>query len=181
VPNALQEGETEEIKNIFRKRLTYSGYLYYINCKDKTQAQRTKTMNYRLTAITFPSYELAAEFATDNIDTFIEIMVDGLKQSFNLFTDGINWTVVFTKKVKHQVKESTRKECNKLINELGFDWEAVRINGQYTVVHGRNGKPFKKGKAKSWRGLKTVIKNLAHNYFAAENKIEWLRVQGITA
>jgi hypothetical protein len=44
VPNALQEGETEEIKNIFRKRLTYSGYLYYINCKDKTQAQRTKTM-----------------------------------------------------------------------------------------------------------------------------------------
>ena len=44
MPNALQEGETEEIKNIFRKRLTYSGYLYYINCKDKTRSKGQNDM-----------------------------------------------------------------------------------------------------------------------------------------
>lgn len=136
-------------------------------------------MNYRLTAITFPSYELASEFATDNIDTFVEIEIEGMKQSFQLFTDGINWTVAFAKRIKRQVKESTRKECNKLIDSLGFDWYAIYTDGVYTVQHGRNGKTLKTAKAKSWKGLKTVIKRLAHSYYVAESKTAWFREYGV--
>lgn len=140
-------------------------------------------MNYKLTAITFPTYEEASEFACENVDKWVDVEVDGIKQSFEIFLAGTRWTVVFAKKVKRQVKEIRRTDCNKLIDSLGMDWYAIKIDGVYTLQHGRNGKTLKNAKARSWRGLLTVIRNVAHSYHVAAihgNIIQWYREMGIT-
>ena len=135
-------------------------------------------MNYKLTAITFPTYEEAAGFASENIDKWVEVEVNGIKQSFDIFLAGSVWTVVFAKKVKRQTKEIRRTDCNKLIDSLGMEWHAAQVDGVYTILHNRNGKPIKGAKARSWRGLLTVIKNITNSYYIASsegNLITWYR------
>ncbi|MGL4503316.1 MAG: hypothetical protein ACRC78_24020, partial [Planktothrix sp.] len=112
------------------------------------------------------------------------VKIDGLKLTHDMFlASGEKWTVVFAKKVRKQPREITRTDCNKLIESLGMDWEAVREGNEYVIQHGRNGKAFKKGKALSWRGLLTAIKNLYHSYYIAavsnDDQTGWLRSQGI--
>ena len=142
-------------------------------------------INYKLKAITFPTYELACDFIAENIDTWATICVNGVSQSYEIIPTNNNdiTTVVFAKKVK-VVKKTTRTDCNRLISKLGKDWSAVCIDGVYTLEHNRNGKVFKGVKAKSWRGLLKIIRNLDHAYNAAcinHNQTAWLRQYGLIA
>lgn len=141
---------------------------------------------YKLTAITFPTFEDACNFVNENIDNWVEIDVNGVNQSYEIVptNNGDITTVVFAKKTKKQAKEVTRTDCNNLINELGKDWAAVCVDGNYTLQHSKNGRTFKGIKAKSYRGLLRVIRNLDHSYNAAcinHNQTAWLRQYGIIA
>jgi hypothetical protein len=125
--------------------------------------------NYKLTAITFPDQNTASDFIIENIDNWAEVEFNGVKYSHDIYPvidqetyETKGYTVVYFKKVKKQIKELTRIDCNNVINEAGKEWSAIYSDGAYTLEHGRNGKVFKGIKAKSWRGLKTIIKNLIH-------------------
>ena len=120
--------------------------------------------NYKLTAITFPTYELACDFVYENIDSWVSVEINGLKQSFEIVPTNNKdiTTVIFAKKVKKQIKDMTRIDCNNLIDLYAKEWAAVYSNGTHTLEHGRNGKIFKGVNAKSWRGLYRIIKRLIH-------------------
>ena len=141
--------------------------------------------NYRLTAITFPSWDDANDFVYANYENWVIVNIDGINKSEELFPvynqetfELIGVTVVFAKKFRKPAKEMTRIDCVKLINDLGHDWIPLNSGGVITLQHGRTGNYFKGIKAKSWRGLLTVIKNLSHSYHVARleyKEREWLK------
>lgn len=118
--------------------------------------------NYKLTAITFHTYELACDYVQDNIDNWISVEINGLKQSYEIILTNNEdiTTVIFAKKNKKRIKEMSRVDCNNLIDRYGKDWAALHSNEVYTLEYGRNGKLFKGVNAKSWRGLYRIIKRL---------------------
>jgi hypothetical protein len=142
-------------------------------------------MYHRLTAITFPSWDDAISFVQCNYENWAILNIDGINKSEELFPvynqetfELIGITVVFAKKIKRPIKEVYRRDCVRKIDDLGHDWIPVNLDGVFTLQHDRTGKFFKGVKAKSWRGLLRVIKNLSHSYHVAcieYKQIEWLK------
>ena len=145
--------------------------------------------NYKLTAITFSTWDEASDFVSDNYENWVWVEYRGIKQCNEMFPiynqetfELIGVTVVFTKKYRKPVKEMTRIDCVNRINELGLDWIPRRSEGVITLQHDRTGNYFKGIKAKSWRGLMTIIKKLSHSYNVARieyKEREWLKKYGI--
>jgi hypothetical protein len=152
--------------------LTINSRIDYSSYTNKKQGD--KNMYHRLTAITFPNWDDAISFVQSNYENWAILNIDGINKSEELFPvynqetfELIGVTVVFAKKIKRPIKEVYRRDCARKIDDLGHDWIPLKLDGVFTLQHGRTGKYFKGIKAKSWRGLLRVIKTLSHSYRVA--------------
>jgi hypothetical protein len=145
--------------------------------------------NYKMTAATFKTTEEAYEFIADNAANWVDVNIDGINYCHDIFVtyddeyNEVCATVVYAKKIRKPTKEVTRRDCDKAIAELKIcDWVSLYVDGSYIIACAHTEKPIKGAKAKSWRGLRRVIKNLGAEYQWASvngNKFEWNRERGI--
>lgn len=139
-------------------------------------------MNYKLTAVSFKTWEEATEFVSDNFESWVWVDVNGVKtcqETFPVYNQEIiiGYTVVFAKKIRKPVKEKTILDCVELIKNLGRNWIPRRNEGVITLQHDKTGKHFKGIKAQSWRGLLRIINRLNHEWSCADTfskEREWL-------
>lgn len=139
------------------------------------------TPNYKLTAITFTNSEDLNDYIDANIESWANVkLADWLTNFYTdvtfLENEKMVFTLVYAKKIRRPTKNVSARDCTQYMAENYLDWDIkkerdTKGNEYCTLIHGRTDKKFKGVKAKTWRGLLRIIKNLHQEWM-------WSRIDG---